>query len=68
MVDWLLETRVLALSGDNPAALVKRRAALLGCDEAKSPGTDGGPCLSISVTVAWVFLPSGLVTHSSAAH
>lgn len=72
MIDWMiecvLETRVLALSGDNPAAVVKRIAVLLSCDEAKSPGTDGGPCLSISVTVVWVFLPSGPVTHSSTAH
>ena len=51
-------TRVLE-RGDHPAAAVNRSAVLLSCDEAKSPGTDGGPCLSISVTAAWVFLPSG---------
>lgn len=44
-------SRALAPSGDNPAAIVKRSAGLLSWDKARSLGTDGGPCLSISVTV-----------------
>ena len=39
-----------ALSGDEAAAVMNRSAVLLSCDEAKSPGTDGGPCRPISVT------------------
>lgn len=68
--DWLndwgtLETHVLV---PLVAAVVNKSGVLLSCDEAKSLGTDRGPCLSISVIMLWMFLPSGPVTHSSTAH
>ena len=68
MIECVLETRVRALGGDRPAAVVNSGAVLLSCDEAQSPGTDGGPCLSISVTAVWVFPPSGPLTHTHTQH
>lgn len=67
LIDWMIECALGTCIYD-PAVAVERRAVLLCCDEAKSPGTHGGPCLSISVTLAWLFLPDRSVPHTAAEH
>lgn len=67
-MERVLDARVFAPRADNPAAFVKGSAAPLSCDEAKSQGSNRGPCLSISVTALGVFLPFGPVTLDSTAH
>lgn len=67
LIDWMIECALGTCIYD-PAVSVERRAVVLSCDEAKSPGTHGGPCLSISVTLAWVFLPDRSVSHTAAQH
>lgn len=67
LIDWMIDCALGTCIYD-PAVAVERRAVLLSCDEAQSPGTHGGPRLSISVTLAWVLLPNGSVTHTAAQH
>lgn len=58
LIDWMIECALETRASPaqwSPAAVVNKSCELLSCDEAKSPGTDRGPFLSISVTALWMF-------------